>query len=149
MKENSFWCPLLMFHILFTAFWQLASCCKHGNKVPSFTNIRNLKTSWEASSFSRRPQPQSYGAVSQSVSYNTLRMLGPISLCLNFISQNFQEAFTETSVVSVADLMRNVSWMLFPGGMELGTQVKTGSWASHTHTQKSPSRLYWSFIVCN
>ena len=30
-------------------------------------------------------------------------------------------------VVSVADPMRNVSWMLFPGGIELGTQVKTGS----------------------
>ena len=39
------------------------------------------------------------------------------------------------SVVSVADPMRNVSWMLFPGGTELGTQVKTGSRAGRTHTQ--------------
>ena len=38
-------------------------------------------------------------------------------------------------VVSVADPMRNVSWMLFPGGTELGTQVKTGSRAGRTHTQ--------------
>ena len=37
--------------------------------------------------------------VSQSVSYNTLRMLGPISLCLKFISLNFQVTFTETSFI--------------------------------------------------
>ena len=30
------------------------------------------------------------------------------------------------------DPMRNVSWMLFPGGTELGTQVKTGSRAGRT-----------------
>jgi len=39
------------------------------------------------------------------------------------------------AVVSVADPMRNVSWMLFPGGTELGTQVKTGSRAGRTHSQ--------------
>ena len=38
-------------------------------------------------------------------------------------------------VVSVADPMRNVSWMLFPGGTELGTQVKMGSRAGRTHSQ--------------
>jgi len=38
-------------------------------------------------------------------------------------------------VVYVAEPMRNVSWMLFPGGMELGTQVKTGSRAGRTHSQ--------------
>ena len=30
--------------------------------------------------------------------------------------------------------MRNASWMLYPGGTELRTQVKTGSQAGHTHT---------------
>jgi len=39
------------------------------------------------------------------------------------------------SFVSVADPMRNVSWMLFPGGTELGTQVKTGSRAGRTNSQ--------------
>jgi len=39
-----------------------------------------------------------------------------------------------TCAVSVADPMRNVSWMLFPGGTELGTQVKTGRRAGRTHT---------------
>jgi len=39
------------------------------------------------------------------------------------------------SVVSIADPMRNVSWMLFPGGMEFGTQVKTGSLADRTCSQ--------------
>ena len=43
--------------------------------------------------------------------------------------------FGVTCVVSVADTMRDVSWMLFPGGTELGTQVKTGSRAGRTHTQ--------------
>ena len=37
--------------------------------------------------------------------------------------------------VSVADPMRNVSWMLFPGGTELETRVKTGSRAGRTHSQ--------------
>jgi len=37
--------------------------------------------------------------------------------------------------VSVAEPMRNVSWMLFPGGTELGTQVKMGIRAGRTHTQ--------------
>jgi len=40
-------------------------------------------------------------------------------------------------VVSVADLMRNVSWMLFPEGMELGTQVKMGVWQA-AHTLNNP-----------
>jgi len=38
-------------------------------------------------------------------------------------------------VVSVAVPMGNVSWMLFPGRTELGTQVKTGSQAGRSHTQ--------------
>ena len=38
-------------------------------------------------------------------------------------------------VVSAADRMRNVSWMLFPGGTELGAQVKKGSRAGRTHSQ--------------
>jgi len=39
------------------------------------------------------------------------------------------------TVVSVADPMRNVFWMFFPGGTELGTQVKTGGRADRTHPQ--------------
>ena len=39
------------------------------------------------------------------------------------------------AVVSVADPKRKVSWMLFPGGTELGTQVKTGSRAGHAHSR--------------
>ena len=38
-------------------------------------------------------------------------------------------------VVSVADPMRNVSEMLFPGRTELVTLVKTGSRAGRTHSQ--------------
>ena len=37
-------------------------------------------------------------------------------------------------VVFIADPMRNVSWMLFPGRTELVTLVKTGSRAGRTHT---------------
>ena len=32
----------------------------------------------------------------------------------------------KVAVVSYAKLVGNVSWILFPGGTELGTQVKTG-----------------------
>jgi len=39
------------------------------------------------------------------------------------------------SVLSVADPMRNVSYMLFPGRTELVTLVKTGSMAGRTHSQ--------------
>jgi len=53
-------------------------------------------------------------------------------------------------VVSVADPMRNVSWMLFPGGTELGTQVKKGSRAVHTNTLNNPQvECTGIFIVCN
>ena len=45
---------------------------------------------------------------------------------------------TINTVVSVAGPMRKVSWMLYPGGTELGTQVKTGSRAGHTHTLDNP-----------
>ena len=38
-------------------------------------------------------------------------------------------------VVSVADPMRNISEMLFPGRTELVTLVKTGSRADSTHSQ--------------
>jgi len=34
-----------------------------------------------------------------------------------------------------------------PRGTELGTQAKTGSRAGNTHTQQSPGRVHWSFIV--
>jgi len=43
--------------------------------------------------------------------------------------------FSRHIVVSVADPMRKVSWMLFPGGTELGTQVKTQSRVDRTRTQ--------------
>jgi len=39
------------------------------------------------------------------------------------------------TVVSCADPVGNVSWMLFPIGTELGTQAKTGSRAGSTHSQ--------------
>jgi len=42
---------------------------------------------------------------------------------------------TKLNLVSVADPMRKVSWMLFPGGTELGTQVKTGSRAGRTRSK--------------
>ena len=38
-------------------------------------------------------------------------------------------------VVSCVDPVRNVSWILFPGGTELVTQVKKGSPADRTHSQ--------------
>jgi len=38
-------------------------------------------------------------------------------------------------VASWADLVGNVSWILFLGGTELGTQVKTESRAGRTHSQ--------------
>ena len=44
------------------------------------------------------------------------------------------DASVQCSVVSVADPMRNVSWMLFPEGTELGTQVKTEIRTGRTHT---------------
>ena len=93
-----------MLHILFTASGQLKNSCEHGNELPSSTNVRNFQTSWEAISFSRRPLPQSYGSVTQSVSqlFSQLvwRMLGKVSLCLNFlISQYFQVTFIETSFI--------------------------------------------------
>jgi hypothetical protein len=49
---------------------------------------------------------------------------------VNILFNNFLN-----TVVSVADPMRNVSWMLFPGRTELVTLVKTGSRAGRTHTQ--------------
>ena len=36
-----------------------------------------------------------------------------------------------------------------PRGPELGTQVKTGSRTGPTHSQLSPSRVCWSFILRN
>ena len=54
---------------------------------------------------------------------------------------------TYCAVVSCVDPMRKVSWMLFPGGTELGTHVKTGSRAGRTHTLNNPH--VECFIVCN
>jgi len=51
-------------------------------------------------------------------------------------------------VVSVADPMRNVSWMLFPGGTELGTQVKTGSRVGRTHTHTHTHTLNNPQVEC-
>jgi len=51
-------------------------------------------------------------------------------------------------VVSVADPTRNVSWMLFPGGTELGTQVKTGSRAGRTHTLNNPQVECTGVLLC-
>ena len=41
----------------------------------------------------------------------------------------------ESCVVSVADPMKNVTWILFPGETEPGTHVKTASRADRTHSQ--------------
>jgi len=52
------------------------------------------------------------------------------------------------TVLSVADPMRNVSRMLFTGGTELGTQVKTGSRAGRTHTLNNPPVEYIGVLLC-
>ena len=57
-------------------------------------------------------------------------------------------AALKTSVVSVADPMRNVSCMLRPGGTGLSELRlrRTVRQAAHT-LNNPPSIVYWSFIV--
>jgi len=58
------------------------------------------------------------------------------SECLFVCYLNLFNSFVVSSfVVSVADPMRNISEMLFPGRTELITLVKTGSRADRTHSQ--------------
>ena len=52
------------------------------------------------------------------------------------------------NVVSCVETMRNVSWILFPGGTELGTQVKTGSPAGRTHTLNNPQVVCTGVLLC-
>ena len=51
-------------------------------------------------------------------------------------------------VVSCVDLVGNVSGMLFPGGTELGTEVKTGSQTGRTHTLSNPQVECTGVLLC-
>ena len=64
--------------------------------VLQISEILRLAEKLVASQEGLSPKPIGQ-SVSQSVSYNTLRILGQIFLCLNSISQNFQVTFTKTS----------------------------------------------------
>jgi len=68
-------------------------------------------------------------------------LLSTVWLTLNTCLENHKQLaalcgeILYTVVVSVADPMRNVSQILFPGRTELVTLVKTESRAGHTHSQ--------------